>query len=518
MSLIFALTSVLSLLRAASHPNKTDLLAQPLRTYSKPGDIYIKPCIFDSTFFPLNCHPKSWITCDDAYTYTWSIDYKHELRALSRVEKLKLTLSTGYCPLKRCQLGNVSQTAPDLCPPGLCFTRVENGSPSFGGCCFDNGSFVSGQLIGFVDKSQPIAKPIYAHSRVALRPFESLGEVKEIDNRIIESRVKSGSASMSSNYNYNAVYSSFVNANEVYPGVIATQCPLSLLTPGGHRDTTQDVLHMIVQKRVKLWIQLSPSIERNFQNKTLQLSFRDYYKDNLQGGKCGLFSIDHYLNSSTAASCAGEHHFSISDIEFADGFDPVNQSLTNMPQPYLNHSFHVKSCQDSKLSCAVNESLTSKVIHLWYPGWNDFLVPPHEDDEAIRRLMQAAVMAMQSGGSVVVSCKSGRGRTGTFIAMAIASLQRASSLTQLVDIVVRIREKRDGLLELPSHFRYAAAILGLHEDTSLCNVWCHIRLIVIDTWDSLKYMECSELTQLAAFLAGVLSVLVSNKILRCIGQ
>jgi len=114
---------------------------------------------------------------------------------LSEVDALKLIASSGFCPHLRCQLGNVSNSGTDeKCPAGLCYTKLENGSPSFGACCYSDGKFDSGMivfvifksvtrphnlvfslllqigdLIGVFSKTQPAPKPIYKHSRVVLR-------------------------------------------------------------------------------------------------------------------------------------------------------------------------------------------------------------------------------------------------------------------------------------------------------------------------------------------------------------
>ncbi len=67
-----------------------------------------------------------------------------------------------------------------------------------------------------------------------------------------------------------------------------------------------------------------------------------------------------------------------------------------------------------------------------------------------------------------------RGRTGTFAALVVARLRRVASLSELVDVVVGLREARDGLLELPHQFRYAAALTGV--DGSPCGLSCLLRL------------------------------------------
>lgn len=73
--------------------------------------------------------------------------------------------------------------------------------------------------------------------------------------------------------------------------------------------------------------------------------------------------------------------------------------------------------------------------------------------------------------SVAVNCLSGRGRTGTFSAVVLGELQKVSTHSELVDIIVSMRENRDGLVETPAQFRYASMLLGL-PDTKYCGAHC----------------------------------------------
>ena len=82
-------------------------------------------------------------------------------------------------------------------------------------------------------------------------------------------------------------------------------------------------------------------------------------------------------------------------------------------------------------------------------------------------LADDAASILSSGReSVAVNCLSGRGRTGTFSAIVLGKLLSVTTHSQLVDVIVGMRENRDGLVETPAQFKFAAAALGL-PDTSV---------------------------------------------------
>ncbi|EWM27302.1 hypothetical protein Naga_101737g1, partial [Nannochloropsis gaditana] len=103
----------------------------------KPGT-YVRRCPTPrGLLFPLSVDPSEWPGCDDAYHVTWSLDVGDHLRGLSATNFAKLSRSMGYCPHRRCQLSDVGNSArPSQCPEGLCYTKLEKGSPTYGACCF----------------------------------------------------------------------------------------------------------------------------------------------------------------------------------------------------------------------------------------------------------------------------------------------------------------------------------------------------------------------------------------------
>jgi hypothetical protein len=90
----------------------------------------------------------------------------------------------------------------------------------------------------------------------------------------------------------------------------------------------------------------------------------------------------------------------------------------------------------------------------------------------MKLLAEEASAILQKGtASVAVNCLSGRGRTGTFSAIILGKLLSVRTHTGLIDIIVSMREHRDGLVETPAQFRFAASALSL-PDTTKCDLAC----------------------------------------------
>jgi hypothetical protein len=200
---------------------------------SKTDEIQLPDCPpAGSPLFPSHQSPLEWKSCDDACSFTWLNDVSKHISALSPELRQKLARSCGFCPHRRCQLEDAGRmSSQGSCPIGLCYTKLEKGSPSFGACCFNNEAFNSGGVIGFVNKSQPDAKPIYKRGRVVLGSGESNSDAP----------------------------GAFINANEVSPGLIATQCPLGRATSSDGPNSINEAKRMIIERNITLWIQLAPS-------------------------------------------------------------------------------------------------------------------------------------------------------------------------------------------------------------------------------------------------------------------
>ena len=161
------------------------------------------PCL-QASLFPQSIPPSQWNSCHDHSEYVWLTD--PSLSNLHQADVTKLSKTFGFCPHLRCQLDNVTfPDATDICPNGLCFTTIAEGHLTAGACCFRNHSFESTSLLGYSLKTQGLKpKPLYKHSRIVL-----------------------GDAIGASTPDYG----SFINANLVHPGIIATQCPMRLFHP-----------------------------------------------------------------------------------------------------------------------------------------------------------------------------------------------------------------------------------------------------------------------------------------------
>lgn len=384
-------------------------------SYSKQGDLFISPCNFSEPLFPPQKSPNEWRSCNDAYSYSWSKDFKQELTALNRRDTAKLINSMGFCPQNRCQLFNLSSTGPDgMSPEGLCYTKIENGGLSYGACAFQKGVFNAGALIGYYYKTQLTPKPIYKKSRIVLG--NQRGQLGGADESL----------------------ASFINANQIYPNLIGTQCPLAS-RPSGFHNTVDDVKRMIIENNITLWIQLAPSgLEKFFSNGT--------YIANT--ANCGIFPLEFFKNSSSPYS-QGITNFSVAafspdqsyveisytltgytcilesgsikttfddmsihraikkleqikDLDQNEGADVSDQNLprTNSTQSSIlinGQATQIRKLGDTgtqPIILSTDNDVTAyeeipliwkkvsvKVKHVWYHKWKDFLVPPPEDEK-----------------------------------------------------------------------------------------------------------------------------------------
>lgn len=397
--------------------------------------LFLKPCpnlyANDYHLFPNDASPYDWLSCQDAYEYTWITDHNNDLIELTYTDKLKLAKSMGFCPHLRCQLGNLTHADyAGMCPSGLCYTKLENGSPSFGACCYIDGYFNEGFLIGYYNKTQATAKPIYKHSRIILS----------------DSSINSGSANRDT-------YDNFINANRVHPRIIQTQCPI--VTYGNdsfdYVDTVGDTLAMIVQQNVTKFIQLAPCVasinDAYMTNEDVLM--RRHYTLYDKKRRCGVFPLL-YFNDSTYA-----FKYNVSNF--------VIHNLYSKSDRYMNMSYDVGS-YDSSTDC----SSSRRVNHIWYYHWSDHTTPPRGDDTVVLAIAMDAVSAITNNDeSIVISCVSGRGRSGTLTSIIVGIKERVASTSSLVDVVVRMREMRDGLVESPAHFNYTVRLLKLSSTGSI---------------------------------------------------
>jgi hypothetical protein len=80
-----------------------------------------------------------------------------------------LSRSMGFCPHRRCQLSSLHNSpAPGVCPLGLCYTKLEDGAPTYGACCFDEDG--EGGRDGGRTSIQNMFPPIWATNSPPLLP------------------------------------------------------------------------------------------------------------------------------------------------------------------------------------------------------------------------------------------------------------------------------------------------------------------------------------------------------------
>jgi protein tyrosine phosphatase len=375
-------------------------------SFAKTRGIYLKKCYQHNgnnfiSLYPLDQSPHLWSSCHDAYDITWKQDPQHLLEGLSIKNRLKLAYSMGFCPHLRCQLGNVTNGDYEgHCPAGLCYTKLENGSPSFGACCFINGSFIAGNLIGYFNKSQNAPKPIYKHSRVILNPI-SLYDSNDHENS----------------------YERFINANYLIKNpsfrLIATQCPM--------KATLSDVRSMIFQESITLWIQLTSEKQ--------------------------LFSLKNKKYDCLLLPNA----FSSSEVELLEETVEEKDQFQRFGEAFRFVKFRFNLSSESSL-----DPVPSPVIHhIWYKGWEDFAAPSPKDHDGLHYISSLAANHLLNGGNIAINCFSGRGRSGTLSALVMGKYHQIRSHNELVDLIVSMRENRDGLVEIPSQYLFVSQLLFL---------------------------------------------------------
>lgn len=433
-----------------------------------------------SLMYPLHINPNYWKSCEDSIELRWQDSVNQNYGAIRGNDRAKLYKSVGYCPHRRHQLSNVTDASiSGGCPSGLCYTKLKNGNPSSGTCCFTNGEFLSGKIIGYYNKSQPTAKAIYKTNVVSLG-----GE------------------------NNGNLYDSFISANEVYPHIILTQCPLR--STASTVNTINDIKRMILERNISLWVQVAPDSHAG-----VMPIVRDNSKNS-----CPVFPLEFFANTSSIYHTGVSNFREIRNttlpyVQFqydlsgyvlvdAAGVSHVQftpPTITSSDIVSMNESPMVRdevvdrtvACVDgSGVECTSSASLLSQqqissavedasegtltyatadsdgwvkrtvtVQHFWYFNWVDFSPPLPQDTQAILHLSNIASEVVEKGGTVAVNCLSGRGRSGTFVALTVAKLEQAKNTSALVDIIVGLRESRDSVVETPEQFMFIVNALQL---------------------------------------------------------
>lgn len=445
----------------------------------KFGEIYVKDCYYekyglkstDTRLFPLTESPYLWPGCDDAYYYTWTEDPTRRITWLNQENKEKLARSAGFCPHRRCQLDDLQSSSNGKCSPGLCYTKLEKGRPSFGTCCFINGTFNGRDLIGYESKLQPTAKPIYKRNRIVLGS-DNTDESKD----------------------------SFINANLIHKQIIASQCPLTY-SSNRYDSTINDLKRMIIENHVSYWISLAPHLTKEEEREKNDFSmFQKLFSgtmEDINNRYCLVFPLMFLQYNETKGISTPPSSYSFSSksnssndmIKITRFIDSNLQGISNfeiekmkhMPLPYVNMSYTVSAyyrkrfVRNSPNILFGNEFSnfrprkeieweykSQEVRHIWYYHWKDFVTPPVEDYEALHSILDDSVSTIRNEASTaLVTCFSGRGRSGTFSALLASKLEKTNTIDELVNIIVNMRECRDGLIETPEQFEFLVEMLGL---------------------------------------------------------
>lgn len=268
------------------------------------------------------------------------------------------------------------------------------GAASFGACCFTNGSFLAGQLIGYYDLLQATAKPIYSAHRVLLgKPVNDPSTSKE----------------------------TFINAHQLHAGLLVTQCPML--------GTVAHIKRMVVEQRISRWLQI---FNPTNSSRDCHLLLNALLADSSVRTSAVLLNSTDRLQSIAVDIC---------HADLMAGTEPV----------YLPF---------------VSDSCSGRVHHLDYTAylhWEDFAVPAPADEPALLALATTFAQAVHQGQTVAINCLSGRGRSGSFASIVLGSLPSspARSHDELIDLIVSLRERRDGLVETPQQYRFVSRVLGL---------------------------------------------------------
>jgi len=302
--------------------------------------------------------PTQWGMCGK-FVARWRSPPSHALLGVSKEQRERLAASSGFCPRQRCQLSNSAVTSPE-CQSG---------------CCFWNGRYSSSSLLGYSSRlTSKIARPTYRHHRIVVGGAARLhGEDSE---------------------------AAFLDANEVFPGMIAMSCPA---LAGGYSVMAQ-LLAMIPQQKVALVITLDPTAETLGGNTT-----RHNARACVPWGRN---MVEHSLDFTRSIDTAAQ----LERYEYTLAGQAVRQ--------------------------------------YWFGGWPDFGVPDTSHDPTMELLVQEIVETVAAGSKVLVHCHGGRGRSGTLFAIAQARLTRAMAVQELVDLVIRMRESRPDSCETPQQFDY----------------------------------------------------------------
>ena len=288
----------------------------------------------------------------------------------------------------------------------------------------------------------------------------------------------------------------FINANLIHRQVIASQCPLSSQS-SGHENTIRDFKRMIIEKKISTLVSLAPHLSKEERRilehegvNHVQKLFRSSRGTNSR--YCKLFPLQ-FLQPNQIRDISKNYsrlskNMMVHNSEEENLYGISNFEINNVPTtrlPYLNMSYTVSAYylkdatprhpaeilfenEFSNMEVSKNvkwDYRSQKVRHIWYYNWKDFTTPPTTDFPALHKILDELVAIAQKelSNMVLVTCFSGRGRSGTLAALLVSKLEKISTVNELVDIIVNMRENRDGLVETPEQFEFIVKMLGLNK-------------------------------------------------------
>jgi hypothetical protein len=221
---------------------------------------------------------------------------------------------------------------------------------------------------------------------------------------------------------------------------------------------------MILEYEVSLWIQIAPLSADG------SLPSPPPPHNSASVKYCDLFPL-HFLSTSTEIKEKG-------GIELSrdDQFYNLSYSLSGFSRQLSNGTMETifdpppeetEACQDSTPATHPWVPRSQSVEHLWFHQWDDFSIPERRYDNAIDRITTRAAEYLSQNKTVVISCFSGRGRSGTLAAIVGAKVFKLQTISEVVDLIVRMRRSRDGLVETPQQLNYILTLLNRYTGLSL---------------------------------------------------
>jgi protein tyrosine phosphatase len=160
-------------------------------------------------------------------------------------------------------------------------------------------------------------------------------------------------------------------------------------------------------------------------------------------GKCLCKTkADRYFNSTLN----GE--FNISKPDYSPSTAKV-LTLSVQKEENLGENVEIR-----KLKFTDEDNTSHEVTHYHYRAWQDFSVPTGTDEKALINLIKKIRTELELGKNTIVHCTGGVGRTGTFITSVLTSKLKKNVKFNLLDLILKLREKRADFVETSSQINF----------------------------------------------------------------